>query len=279
MKRTSSLITEAFIRLRSTSPIRSAAASPFKVDPATRKSVFFLAGRSMDSAVRAPESGGSGVKTPHQKIELLQDFLKEGPGGWEKTWEAGNTPWDLGEATPIVVHLSETGSLPKGRALVPGCGSGYDVVAMACPDRHVVGLDLSKTSIERSKKMFSSMPNSKYFSFLAEDFFTWKPPEQFDLIFDYTFLTAFPPEMRPSWAKRVEQLLKPGGELITLMFPLDDRDGGPPYSISVSDYKKILIPLGFEVASIEDNKLAVRPRKGVEKLGRWKKPFFVQSTL
>ncbi|XP_010524195.1 PREDICTED: probable thiol methyltransferase 2 [Tarenaya hassleriana] len=225
----------------------------------------------MENSVRAPESDGSGLKLPHQKINLVREFLKEGPGGWEKTWEAGITPWDLGEATPIVVHLSETGSLPKGRALVPGCGTGYDVVAMACPERHVVGLDLSKTSVERSEKIFSTLPNSKYFSFVAEDFFTWQPPEQFDLVFDYTFLTAFPPDMRQSWGKRVAELLKPGGELITLMFPLDDREGGPPYSISVSDYKEILIPLGFEVVSIEDNELAEGPRKGMEKLGRWKK--------
>lgn len=44
-------------------------------------------------------------------------------GGWEKIWAEGRTLWDLGEATPIVVHLCETGSLPNGRALVPGCGT------------------------------------------------------------------------------------------------------------------------------------------------------------
>lgn len=103
-------------------------------------------------------------------------------GGWENMWVEGRTLWDLGEATPIVVHLCETGSLPNGRALVPGCGTvsrfdisspfvvrwcllrfsssekrffgqGYDVVVMANPDRHVIGLELSKTSVERSTKV------------------------------------------------------------------------------------------------------------------------------
>ncbi|KAJ0258975.1 hypothetical protein HA466_0076800 [Hirschfeldia incana] len=63
-----------------------------------------------------------------------------------------------GEATPIVVHLCETGSLPNGRALVPGCGTGYDVVVMANADRHVVGLELSKTSVERSMKLSGGTP-------------------------------------------------------------------------------------------------------------------------
>lgn len=44
-------------------------------------------------------------------------------GGWEKCWEQGVTPWDLGRPTPIILHLHQTGALPKGRALVPGCGS------------------------------------------------------------------------------------------------------------------------------------------------------------
>lgn len=93
--------------------------------------------------------------------------------------------------------------------------------------------------------MFSSLPNAKYFSFLNEDFFTWEPAEKFDLIVDYTyvynldlcflfiqydftlyicisrsFFCAFEPAVRPLWAQRMEKLLKPGGELITLMFPV-----------------------------------------------------------
>lgn len=66
--------------------------------------------------------------------------------------------------------------------------------------------------------------------------------------------------MRPLWAQRIEKLLKPSGELITLMFPvsnhtisillyvsdetlktidvfwqMDERSGGPPYKVSVSE--------------------------------------------
>lgn len=44
-------------------------------------------------------------------------------GGWQDSWEQGVTPWDLGRPTPVILHLHQTGALPKGRALVPGCGS------------------------------------------------------------------------------------------------------------------------------------------------------------
>ena len=33
------------------------------------------------------------------------------------------SPWDLGQQTTILLHLNQTGALPKGSALVPGCGS------------------------------------------------------------------------------------------------------------------------------------------------------------
>ena len=92
------------------------------------------------------------------------------------------------------------------------------------------------------------------FDFVAADFFTWEPPDKFDIIFDYTyvrgdfllfidnnsfhaihgeinetiscvglhcfvrFFCAFEPSMRPAWAKRIADLLKQDGELITLMY-------------------------------------------------------------
>ncbi|CAH8383710.1 unnamed protein product [Eruca vesicaria subsp. sativa] len=196
-------------------------------------------------------------------------------GGWEKSWEAGATPWDLGGPTPIILHLSDTCSLPKGRTLVPGCGTGYDVVTMACPDRYVVGLDISKTVVEQSSKRFSSLPNAKYFSFLSEDFFTWEPAEKFDLIFDCTFFCTFEPSMRPLWGQRMEKLLKPDGELITLVFPIDERSGGggPPYKVSVSEYENVLVPLGFEAICIADNQVAVKPHLVNNNMNLLDKPY------
>ncbi|KAF2579796.1 hypothetical protein F2Q68_00001852 [Brassica cretica] len=126
---------------------------------------------------------------------------------------------------------------------------GYDVVAMACADRYVVGLDISKTVVEQSSKTSAALYDHHSGSFFC----------------------AFEPSMRPLWAQRMEKLLKPDGELITLMFPMDERSGCAPYKVSVSEYENVLIPLGFEEISIADNELAVTTRKGLEKIGRWRK--------
>ncbi|GJN00890.1 hypothetical protein PR202_ga18113 [Eleusine coracana subsp. coracana] len=142
---------------------------------------------------------------------FINCFLSD---AWQKSWEAGLTPWDLGKPTPIIEHLVASGTLPKGRALVPGCGMGYDVVALASPERFVVGLDISDAAVKKAKQI----------------------------------------------------LLCTGAEL-----EISDQEGGPPYNNNVADYQKVLEPLGFDAVLMEDNELAIKPRKGYEKLGRWKR--------
>ncbi|KAG8661504.1 hypothetical protein MANES_01G010300v8 [Manihot esculenta] len=196
------------------------------------------------------------------EVNQVQEILVTNSfGGWEKCWEQGLTPWDLGQPTPALLHLHHTGSLPKGRTLVPGCGSGHDVVAIACPERYVVGLDVSDKAIKKAEELSSLSPNANCFTFLRADFFSWHPSELFDLIFDYTFFCAIEPEMRSRWAMQIQNLLKPDGELITLMFPIDDHIGGPPYKVSVSDYEEVLCPLGFKAVFVADNELAIKARK------------------
>ncbi|XP_010554387.1 PREDICTED: thiocyanate methyltransferase 1-like [Tarenaya hassleriana] len=85
-----------------------------------------------------------------QDVEELRKLVDRHPsGGWEKCWELELTPWDIGGPTPIVVHLLDSASLPNGTALVPGCGAGYDVVAMASPERYVIGLDYSDSATKK----------------------------------------------------------------------------------------------------------------------------------
>ncbi|KAF8708757.1 hypothetical protein HU200_030144 [Digitaria exilis] len=196
------------------------------------------------------------------------------PDGWSRCWEEGVTPWDLGQPTPAVVELAKSGTLPGDAAtiLVPGCGAGYDVVALSGPGRFVVGLDICETAVAKAKQWSeAAAADGSLFAFVAADFFTWEPPELFDLIFDYTFFCAFHPSMRPAWAKRMADLLKPNGELITLMYLAEGQEAGPPFNTTVLDYEEVLKSLGFVITCIRDNDVAVKPRQGLEKIARWKR--------
>ena len=47
-----------------------------------------------------------------------------------------------------------------------------------------------------------------------------------------SFFVAIPPEMRPAWARQVNKLVKPGGYLIGLVYPMGPPvEIGPPYYV------------------------------------------------
>ena len=48
---------------------------------------------------------------------------------------------------------------------------------------------------------------------------------------------AIPPSLRDDWGRQVNSLVKSGGYLITLVFPLDPpQDHGPPYFVRPEHY-------------------------------------------
>lgn len=190
---------------------------------------------------------------------------------WEQLWTEGVAPWDMNGVTPVIAHLLKQNKVRDGQILVPGCGAGHDVVAMASIKRYVVGLDISKTALEQAKELASRSPEVQSVEFLNADFFSYAPPYKFDLIFDYTFFCALEPSLRSKWAAKMAELLALDGEIMTLMFPVDDHEGGPPYSVSVEAYEKVLSPWGFRISSREHDIPSDKSRKGLEILVSWER--------
>ncbi|KAG5589726.1 hypothetical protein H5410_040240 [Solanum commersonii] len=58
---------------------------------------------------------------------------------------------------------------------------------------------------------------------------------------------------------------------ILVVSQISDHEGGPPYKVSVSNYEEVLHPMGIRAEPIVENHLAIPPRRGREKLGRWKR--------
>jgi len=190
---------------------------------------------------------------------------------WEQLWKEGVTPWDGQGVTPAVAHLLKTNQLRDGKILVPGCGSGYDVVAMGSPTRTVTGLDISPSALQQAQLFAEKSPQAQFVQFQSGDFFTFAPASKFDTVFDYTFFCALDPSMRPQWAEKMAELLALDGELITLMFPLDEHEGGPPFAVSLEAYEKVLAPWGFRLVSCDADVPSAEGRRGLEKLARWER--------
>ncbi|KAG9018537.1 hypothetical protein FRB90_011513 [Tulasnella sp. 427] len=183
--------------------------------------------------------------TRDEKILQLRKLIGEnGAGGWDAAWQEGVTPWDRGNSQPPLKEFIESdegkalvGKRNEGaRVLVPGCGKGYDAAYFASLGYDALGADLSTTAIEKAKEFWADSPDLKSgkLTFEALDFFEFEIKDKYDLVYDYTFFCALPLELRASWGSRMRELVRPGGHLITLVYPMDGgRTGGPPYSVDV----------------------------------------------
>lgn len=177
---------------------------------------------------------------------------------WEGIWKNGLKPGEAFDAvtpSPLLVKYLTEGSIPEGRALVPGCGRGYDVTALANSSRVVYGLEISETAVDAAKSRLSSLSESECqykenARFELVNFFDLTPTsdtEKYDFVYDYTFLCALDPSIREGWASKMAEVVKPGGLLLTLIFPINEvKVGGPPHKVSLEVVKNLLEPLGFE---------------------------------
>jgi len=70
----------------------------------------------------------------------------------------------------------------------------------------------------------------------------------YDLVIDYTFLCALPLRCREMWGKKMGELIKSGGSLLTFMYPMHKKldEGGPPFGVTFDTFPELLGPNGFK---------------------------------
>ena len=73
----------------------------------------------------------------------------------------------------------------------------------------------------------------------------------FDYLLEYTCFCAIDPKRHADYADVVMCLLKAGGTYIDMVFPLDGRAGGPPFSVSESEVLSLFTERGFQLISRE----------------------------
>ena len=119
---------------------------------------------------------------------------------WNELWDEKFTPWDQGTSNPalhdaILSHPelfsaspSENGNQKRKRALVPGCGRGYDVFVLAEMGYETWGLEGSRVAVDICR---GEAGRKERVGFVEGDFFEtgWEEKcggADFDLIYDYT---------------------------------------------------------------------------------------------
>ncbi|KAF2175707.1 S-adenosyl-L-methionine-dependent methyltransferase [Zopfia rhizophila CBS 207.26] len=251
-----------------------------------------------------------------QNQDRLRDFFtghdpSTHSSRWDDLWRAANfLPWDRGFANPALIdllnnpsshnlsfgsHLKPDGS--RKRVLVPGCGTGYDLVLFAAHGYDAYGIEVSENAVQACKKFLSEPGEGKEVEYKARDekvgkgraecllgdFFKddWvdrvgRLGEGFNIIYDNTFLCALPLSLRSAWALRMSQLLSPTGTLICLEFPTHKppSSGGPPWAVPSVVYEELFKRPGEEIQYDEEGKVVrgekEKSEKALVRIAHWK---------
>lgn len=157
------------------------------------------------------------------------------PGFWDQRYTAGKTPWDQrGVLGRLLEFLQRTPV--SGRALVPGCGSGYEIRTLHERGWPVLGLDFSTAAVAQAQRMLGPLGHLVR----VGDFFApGAGLAGISLVYERTFLCALPPELHAPYARRMAELIFPGGMLCGFFFH-GPEDEPPPYPLSQEQINALL---------------------------------------
>ena len=205
-----------------------------------------------------------------------------------RSFDAGRSPPHL---EGVLESLGGREALREKRALVPGCGRGYDVETLAKYVAFATGLELAPTAVKSAQEYLESRTVTNA-SVINDDFLSPKTDDTYDVgygalscagrlladcwpiagrlladcwpthsspLADYTFFCALHPSMRNDWAKGWAHFINPGGILIATVFPVFTDDSGNPFNSKdtgppwpvTPEDYQVLEKEGFELVSME----------------------------
>jgi SAM-dependent methyltransferase len=164
------------------------------------------------------------------------------PTDWEDRYRRKDMPWEKGAPSPGLLDFLATEPV-HGRVLVPGCGFGHDVRALAGTAEEVVGLDLAPSAVEGAQA-FPKVGSERY---EVADLFALPPHLRgvFDWVWEHTCFCAIDPAQRAAYVDAVAGALRPGGRLLAVFY-LDpgnsSPDEGPPFEVSIAELDRLFLP-------------------------------------
>jgi len=166
---------------------------------------------------------------------------------WEKRYQRGETGWDRGGASPALSHLIE--QLPKNaRVLVPGCGRGHEVVALAKLGFIVTAIDIAPSAIIHLREQLQQ--EQLHAELILGDLFTYRPEQRFDAVYEQTCLCAIEPQQRKDYADQLYSWLKSDARLYAL-FMQTGCAGGPPFHCDLLAMRELFDDSRWQWPAIE----------------------------
>lgn len=196
-------------------------------------------------------------------LNYMQDNMREkilDESYWQNRYESAETGWDAGAITTPLKNYFDQLTNKDMDILIPGGGNSHEAEYLFnLGFRNITVIDIAQAPLENLKRRVPAFPT---IHLLHQNFFDHSG--KYDLIVEQTFFCALDPALRANYAKKMLELLKPGGKLSGLLFddPLQDRNP-PPFGGSMDEYRTYFEPY-FRFKVFESSYNSIPPRKGKE---------------
>jgi methyl halide transferase len=161
------------------------------------------------------------------------------PSFWEDLYRRRGDGWELGGPAPELVAFLEASPPPRGRVAVPGCGRGHDARHLAGAGYEAIGFDFARDAVEAAQALEARARTGARFE--QRDIFTLAHDyaNGFDGVWEYTCFCAIDPARRPEYVRTLARIIRPGGWLLACFYPIRPPAGGPPFSVSRAEVRRL----------------------------------------
>ncbi len=178
---------------------------------------------------------------------------------WAAQYRENDTYWNAGSITTPLKEYFDQVEDKNIKILIPGVGHGHELLYLYRNGfTNVTAVDITREALQIIREVEPDFPSS---SLVQADFFEYSGT--YDLIVEQTFFCSLQPELRASYVSKMNQLLKPKGKLIGLLFDFCFTEPGPPFGGSNQEYRE-LFSQGFSIRTMESAYNSIKPRQGRE---------------
>jgi methyl halide transferase len=151
-------------------------------------------------------------------------------GRFDKRYQAGDTPWDIGKPDANLVQTVITVPIKPCKALEIGCGTGDNAIWLSQQGFRVAGVDTAEIAIEKAREK-ASRANTKCAFGIGDILKSHVEGGPFRFAFDRgCFHTIGSDKERESFAETVNGHLEKEGLWLSLLGNADEQQNGqgPP---------------------------------------------------
>ena len=151
---------------------------------------------------------------------------------WDLRYQNNEIGWDIGYiSTPLKKYIDQLTD-KNIKILIPGGGNSYEAEYLHnLGFKNVFVVDISPTALTYLKNRVPDFPKNHLIDI---DFF--KLNNSFDLILEQTFFCALTPKLRDNYVLKMNQLLRPNGKLVGLVFNTPLNKDRPPFGGIKKEY-------------------------------------------